>query len=110
MDKPGGFVGRDALVGLTTAPPGERLSCLVLDDPTAVALGNEAVLAEGVTVGRVTSGGVGYSVGASIAYAWLPDHHAVGGTRLDVEVFGERIGAAVVEGPLVDPAGERLRV
>ena len=109
MDKPGGFLGRDALARLAGSPQAEQLCCLVLDDPRAVALGNEAVLAGGATVGRVTSGGVGYSVGASIAYAWLPARYADAGTPVDVEVFGELVGATVVAGPLVDPAGERVR-
>ena len=35
-DKPGGFLGRDALVERRTRPPAKRLRCLVLDDPLAV--------------------------------------------------------------------------
>ena len=40
-----------------------RLCCLVLDDPLAVALGNEPIRIGGEVVGRVTSGGYGYAVG-----------------------------------------------
>jgi 4-methylaminobutanoate oxidase (formaldehyde-forming) len=109
LDKPGGFLGRDALVALAAVPSGERLCCLVLDDRRAVALGNEAVLVDGAAVGRVTSGGVGYSVEASIAFAWLPAAYAGVDTRVAVEVFGELVGATVVAAPLVDPAGERVR-
>ncbi len=45
--------------------------------------------ASGEVVARVTSGGIGYTVGASIAYAYLPTELAVTGTAVDVEVFGE---------------------
>jgi len=60
-------------------------------------------------VGRVTSGGYGFAVGRSIAYAYLPPDRAEIGTRAEVEVFGRWVGCAVVAEPLWDPAGERLR-
>jgi 4-methylaminobutanoate oxidase (formaldehyde-forming) len=60
-------------------------------------------------VSRVTSGGVGYTLGASLAYAYLPHEQAESGTELSVEVFGERVAATVVSAPLFDPNGERLR-
>ena len=69
------------------------LCCLVLDEPLAVALGNEPIRVGGEVVGRVTSGGYGFAVGASIAYGYLPVALAEAGTRCEVEVFGEWIGA-----------------
>jgi 4-methylaminobutanoate oxidase (formaldehyde-forming) len=74
-----------------------------------VALGNEPVFADGEVVGRVTSGGVGYTVGKSIAFAYLPASLVAAGTSLAVEVFGERVYAEVVREPLYDPGGERIR-
>ena len=61
--------------------------------------------AGGEIVARVTSGGIGYTVGASIAYAYLPTELAATGTAVDVEVFGEWIGAEVADEPLYDPQG-----
>src|SRR3977135_593394 len=52
--------------GPGVAPPERLLRCLVLEDPRSVALGNEPVRVEGAVVGRVTSGGYGYSVERSI--------------------------------------------
>ena len=40
-------------------------------------------------LGRVTSGGYGYSVERSIAYARLPAEHAEPGTEVAVEIFGD---------------------
>ena len=57
----------------------------------------------------ITSGGYGYSVGKTIAYAYLPVEHATVGTALDVELIGERIPAVVSREPLWDPKGERIR-
>jgi 4-methylaminobutanoate oxidase (formaldehyde-forming) len=57
----------------------------------------------------VTSGGTGYAVGRSIAFAYLPVELAEPGFRFEVDVFGELIGAESVSDPLWDPAGERIR-
>ncbi len=108
LDKPGGFLGRDALVAAKADGPRKRLRCLVLDDPLAVCLGNEPVRLGGDVVGRVTSGGYGFAVKRSIAYAYLPPDAAIG-TRGEVEVFGDWIGFEVMREPLWDPAGERIR-
>jgi glycine cleavage system aminomethyltransferase T/glycine/D-amino acid oxidase-like deaminating enzyme len=101
------FLGREALVA--AAEPERRLCCLVLGDPRAVALGSEPVRVGGRIVGRVTSGGYGYTLGKSIAYAYLPAGDAAEGTEVDVDVFGEWVPGAVAAEPLFDPAGERVR-
>ena len=103
------FLGREALVAAKAAGPRKRLRCLVLDDPRSVCLGNEPVRVDGDIVGRVTSGGYGFAVERSIAYAYLPPDRAAIGTRGEVEVFGEWIGFEVMREPLYDPAGERIR-
>jgi 4-methylaminobutanoate oxidase (formaldehyde-forming) len=107
LDK-GDFIGRDALNGATD--PATVLACLTLDDPWAVALGSEPVrVPGGEPLGRVTSGGYGYAVGASIAYAYVPAEHASAGTRLEVDIFGDWVGAKVCAEPLYDPSGDRVR-
>ena len=105
LDK-GEFIGRDALVG--TREPERLLRCLTLDDSRAVALGSEPVRVGGELVGRVTSGGYGYTVGRSIAYAYLPNDLDVG-TNVEVEIFGEWVPGVVADEPLFDPRGERIR-
>ncbi|HEV8402813.1 MAG TPA: FAD-dependent oxidoreductase [Candidatus Limnocylindrales bacterium] len=109
MDKPTGFIGRDALVTAKAAGPRKRLRCLVLDDPRSICLGNEPVRVAGDVVGRVTTGGYGFAVERSIAYAYLPPDRAAIGTRGEVEVFGEWIGFEVAREPLYDPEGARIR-
>ena len=102
-----GFLGREALPG----PDGtdRRLVTLVLDDNRAVAFGNEPVRTlAGEVIGRVSSGGLGYFLDASIALAWVPKAVAAD-DRLTVEVFGRQIGAVVTDQPLYDPTGARLR-
>jgi 4-methylaminobutanoate oxidase (formaldehyde-forming) len=99
------FLGREAL----DPEPARRLCCLTLADPRSVALSNEPVRVDGAVVGRVTSGGFGYTVGRSIAYAYLPAEHAAPGTAVGVEIFGEWVDGEVAAEPLYDPASERVR-
>jgi 4-methylaminobutanoate oxidase (formaldehyde-forming) len=105
----GPFVGRDALVRQQAAGIGRRLACVTWTDPGRVAAGGEPVRVRDRVVGRVTSGGFGYSVALSIAYAYLPAGDAVPGTAVDVELLGERIPGRVAAEPLWDPKGERVR-
>jgi glycine cleavage system aminomethyltransferase T len=60
-------------------------------------------------VGRVTSGGYGYTVERSLAYAYVPASAAVSGQRVEVVVFGRSIGADVVTESFFDPTNVRVR-
>ena len=104
----GEFNGRAALLKKRDSPAGTRLVCLVLDDPRSVALGSEPVRIGGEIGGRVTSGGYGYSVGKSIAYAFVPSRFEVG-TAVEVEVFGAWVAGHIAAEPLYDPQGGRVR-
>jgi 4-methylaminobutanoate oxidase (formaldehyde-forming) len=108
MDKPEPSQAAGALRPARDTGPTKRLRCLVLDDFLDVCLGNEPVRIDGQIVGRVTSGGQGFAVGRSIAYAYLPSDRAIG-TRGEVEVFGRWIGFEVVREPLYDPDNARSR-
>jgi 4-methylaminobutanoate oxidase (formaldehyde-forming) len=108
-DKPGGFIGDSALAEAAEAGPRKMLRCITLEDPRSVCLGNEPVRVGGEIVGRVTTGGFGYSLGKSIAYAYLPPEGTDEGTPVEIEIFGEWISGQVAAGPLFDPKGERIR-
>ena len=85
-----------------------RLRCVLLADPRSVALGNEPVRVGGEVVGRVTSGGYGYAVQRSIAYAYLPPEVSIG-DPVEIDIFGQWVGGEVAAEPLYDPEGQRLR-
>jgi glycine cleavage system aminomethyltransferase T/glycine/D-amino acid oxidase-like deaminating enzyme len=109
----GGYAGEAALAAARRREQetgqARRVRCLVLADPRAVALGGEPVRdPDGPVLGFVTSGGYGYTVARSIAYALLPMSCGPGGV-VEVEVDGEWAAAEVVRGPLHDPKGERIR-
>ena len=108
MDK-GPFMGRDALVGLSVENAARRLISLVFEQQDSVVMGKEPVLVEGRPVGYVTSAAYGHSIGAPIAYAWLPADLAVPGQRVAVRYFDEELAATVAREPLFDPDMTRLR-
>ncbi|MEP7358335.1 MAG: glycine cleavage T C-terminal barrel domain-containing protein, partial [Anaerolineales bacterium] len=108
LDK-GEFIGREALVRQKAEGLRRKLCCLTLADPAAVAIGSEPVRQGQAVMGWVTSGGYGYSVEKSIAYAYLPVAMGTVGAALDIEILGERIPATVVREPLWDPKNERIK-
>jgi 4-methylaminobutanoate oxidase (formaldehyde-forming) len=110
LDKPGGFLGAEALREAARRGPDRLLCCLVLDGGQGVPLGNEPVRAAGgPVVGRVTSGGYGYTVRAAIAYSHLPPELSEPGTPIEIGITGEWVGGTVAAEPLYDAAGSRIR-
>ncbi|WP_300344199.1 FAD-dependent oxidoreductase [Nesterenkonia sp.] len=101
----------EKLSALGADTPTRRLTCLTLEDPSRVLMGHEPVYDPNATepIGYVTSADQGYTIGASIAYAWVPSEFAETGTALEVEYFGERYRARVSEEPLFDPSASRMR-
>jgi glycine cleavage system aminomethyltransferase T len=61
-------------------------------------------------LGRLRSGGYGYTVRKNIGYAYLPVALAKIGTKLKVDVLGELVPAEVVPDALHDPQGTSIRV
>jgi 4-methylaminobutanoate oxidase (formaldehyde-forming) len=108
LDKPGGFTGRDALVASKESGITRRLRAIVLDQPRQVVIGSEPVLVGQELVGRVTSGGFGYTLGTSIAYAYLPID-VTPGTAVSIDMFGELVSGTTAAEPLFDPSGARVR-
>ncbi|MGH2849039.1 MAG: glycine cleavage T C-terminal barrel domain-containing protein, partial [Solirubrobacteraceae bacterium] len=88
--------------------PARRLRAITLTQSHSVALGNEPVRVDGDVVGRVTSGGYGYTIGRSIAYAYLPAAVAEG-AAVEIDIFGEWVAGEVAAEPLFDPSGARVR-
>jgi glycine cleavage system aminomethyltransferase T/glycine/D-amino acid oxidase-like deaminating enzyme len=105
----GDFVGCEALARRREERPRHRLVCLTFEDPNSMVLGNEPVWHGDEAVGYVTSAGYGYSIGKSIAYAWVPPGLSREGERVEVQYFGERHGATVAREPLFDAAMKRMR-
>lgn len=101
-----GFVGAGAAAE-RRSEPGSILVCLRLD--VADALGNEPVLADGTVVGYVTSAAFGYSVEGGLAFAWVEPEVPDSVRDITVLVEGVEHPARIVEDPVWDPSGSRLR-
>jgi 4-methylaminobutanoate oxidase (formaldehyde-forming) len=102
------FIGRPALLEIKKRGVNSRLVALTMDAGGNL-YGGESVRLNGKNVGRIRSGNYGYTIGKDIGLVYLPLDLATAGTDLEVEVLGEDIKARVVEMPLVDPAGEKIR-
>ena len=107
--KKGDFIGREALERIKAEGVTRKLCCLTLDDPRAVALGGEPLLEGARVLGRITSGGYGYTVRQSIAYGYLPVEYAIPDTLVEVQLFGARYQATVMKEPLFDPKNEKIK-
>jgi 4-methylaminobutanoate oxidase (formaldehyde-forming) len=103
LDKEGGFCGREALVAATERGPERKLCAIVLDDSSQVVIGSEPVLVEDRVSGRVTSGGYGYTVGRSLAYAYLAIDDTKPGTPVAIDLFGDMVPGEVVAEPVLKP-------
>jgi 4-methylaminobutanoate oxidase (formaldehyde-forming) len=107
----GDFIGREALVKIKEKGLNQKLCTLLVGGAEYLTIyGGEAVLQGADVVGRLRSSGYGFTIKRNIAYSYLPMALAKPGTKLEVEVFGERIAAEVAEDVLHDAKGDRLRV
>ena len=109
LEKPGGFIGQEALRREAASGPKERFAPLIVEAGDADASAVSIVYDGDASVGLVTSGGFGHRLGKSIALAYLRSDLAVPGKVLQVDILGERRRAVVAREPLYDPVNERLR-
>lgn len=114
FDKPGGFIGRDALLAQKEAGVSKRLLQFRLQDPEPLIYHNEPIWRDGQIVGHITSGAYGHSLGASIGLGYVhvntnnPASAALDG-KFEIEIAGTRFTAAASLKPMYDPANERIR-
>jgi dimethylglycine dehydrogenase len=110
FDKPQAFPGKAALLAEKQRGVTKRFVTLIVEAGAADAP-YMSTLWHGIEiVGETTSGAWGYRVGASVALGMLRADLAVPGTKLEVEIYGERCRATVQpDAPLWDPKNERLR-
>ena len=109
LDK-GDFLGRDGLLEWREAGLKNLLVTLEVHDvEDADVLGNNALVRDGATVGRATSGNYGFRTGKSLALGMLPPELAVPRSEVEVEILDRTFRATVIPDSPFDPANERLR-
>jgi 4-methylaminobutanoate oxidase (formaldehyde-forming) len=114
-DKPGGFIGREALLRKRDAGPARRLAVFTLDDPEPLLFHNEPIWRDGELVGRISSGMFGHTVGRSIGLGYV--RRADGPVTVEwlaagayeLEVANERFASRASFRAPYDPANERIR-
>lgn len=113
--KPGGFVGRDALLKQREAGPlKRRLVQFVLEDPQPLLYHNEPIYRDGVLNSYTTSAMYGHTLGAAVAMGYVVDASGVSDEfitsgRYEIEIGNERHAARASIAPLYDPKSARVR-
>jgi len=115
FDKPGGFIGKEAL--LRQKQEGVlkyRFAQFLLDDPEPLLYGSEPIYRDGVRVGHVEGGGYGYTLGGAVGLGYIFNEEGVTADfvkngRYEIEVVKERYPAKASLRPMYDPKGLRVR-
>jgi len=115
FDKPGGFIGREALIH--QKEKGNLKSQLVqflLDDPEPLLYGSEPIYRDGVRVGYIASAGYGHTLGGAVGLGRVENEGGVTADFIksgdyEIEVARERYPAQTSLRPMYDPKGIRVR-
>jgi dimethylglycine dehydrogenase len=108
IDKPR-FVGRQSVLEQLERPASRRLRLLAIYSTDPDPVGGEPVLLHGEAVARLTSAAYAYAFGVSLGFAYLPAAMDSATDDLEVEVLGSKVPARILDAPLYDPAGTRIR-
>jgi heterotetrameric sarcosine oxidase gamma subunit len=115
LDKPGGFIGREAVLARKAAGPlTRRLLQVRLTDPEPQLFHAEVVHRDGVPVGYVRAASYGWTLGGALGLAMVEageplDQSWVDGGAWEVDVAGTRFPAVASLRPMYDPSNERIR-
>jgi glycine cleavage system aminomethyltransferase T/glycine/D-amino acid oxidase-like deaminating enzyme len=117
LKKPGGFLGRDAVVAQKAAGPlKKRLVQVLVKDPEPMLFHAEVLRRDGVPCGYVRAASYGHTLGGAVGLAMIetPDRAVIDQKYLDagtwdVEIAGARHPAALSLRPLFDPDNAKIK-
>ncbi len=116
FDKPGGFIGWDALLKQKENPVlKKRLVQFALEDPQPLLYHNEPIMCDGKIVGDLTSGMYGHTIGTCLGMGYINREEGVTADFLEsanfeIEVAGERYPVRSSLKAFYDPKSERVRM
>ena len=113
-DKPGGFIGRDALLRQRDEGVRRLLVQLAVDDPDVLAFHDEPLYRDGEMVGKVASASYGWTLGSTVVLGYVGADHTVDRAwaeagRYEVEIATRRYPARASLRPMYDPTSARIR-
>ena len=113
-DKPGGFIGKEALDEQRQNGVTKRLVQFALDDPEPLLYHNEPIWRGDAIVGHITSGMFGHALGKSLGMGYVEDdggvdEEFVNSGVYEIEVACERFPATASLRPFYDPKSERIK-
>jgi heterotetrameric sarcosine oxidase gamma subunit len=117
-EKPGGFIGRDALLKQKNLPQlPKRMVCIALHDDTNTApmiYHEEPIFRNGVNVGSTTSGAWGHRVNKSLGLGYVKTPGGVSKEWIEsgtweVELAWKKYPAKVQLNSFYDPKGEKIK-
>jgi glycine cleavage system T protein len=114
FDKPGGFIGREALARQRQHARTKRLVQFRLEDPDRLLYHDEPIYRDGQLVGRTSSGAWSYTQDRAIAMGYVACEHGVDAAFIadgswEIEVACERVPASASLRSFYDPGSQRPR-
>ena len=116
LDKPAGFIGREAVVAQKAAGPlTKRLLQVRLTDPESMLYHAEVVHRDGRALGYVRAASYGHTLGGAVGLAMVEadepiTNEFVATGTWEVDVAGRRVPAVASLRPMFDPDNARIRV
>jgi glycine cleavage system aminomethyltransferase T/glycine/D-amino acid oxidase-like deaminating enzyme len=116
LKKPGGFLGKDAVVAQKAAGPlKKRLLQILVKDPQPLMFHAEPVLRDGAALGYIRAASYGHTLGGAVGLAMIQADAAIDAKwieagRWEVEIAGTRYPAQASLRPLYDPENKKIKV
>jgi len=116
LDKPGGFIGREAVLAQKASGPlSRRVVQLLLTDPEPLLFHAEVVSRNGRPAGYFRSASYGFTLGGAVGLAMIDADQPIDQKYLDSGTWTVQIGDAVYPAiaslrPLYDPSSKRVQL
>jgi glycine cleavage system aminomethyltransferase T/glycine/D-amino acid oxidase-like deaminating enzyme len=116
FNKPGGFIGKEALLKQKEAGPlKKRFMQFLLNDPEPLLFFGEMIYRNGKTVGYVRSGAYGFTLGGAVALSIIEDDEPIDeeyikNSKFEIEVNNVLYSAKASLRPMYDPKNERVKI
>ena len=115
FDKPGGFIGRDALLRLKENGLRYRMPQFLLEDPEPMLHYGEIIYRDNKPVGYIMAGGYGHTLGASVGVGPVENDGEtvsvdyIKSGSYEIDIAGVRYPAKASLRPMYDPKLLRVR-